>query len=289
MFIKFEVKTQGISHIEKGTPCQDAVNAKLRLDNTIGIACVADGHGGSKYFRSDTGSRIAVQVAENALLDFFGAIASGKTPFYNNEANEGSGKSINVQERLKDLEGNIIYSWRNAVTHHMKENPFTETENEHCEKNKIVLNDDPKKLMFIYGSTLLASLVTDNFWVAIQIGDGLCVVLENEEKIIIPIEEDKRLAFGMTTSLCDSNARDNFREAYGFAKIEGLTVATDGMTDSFVPEKYLQFNKGLYEKFTNSSSTVEKEEKKLNNFLPEISERGSRDDIAIAGIFRVKE
>jgi serine/threonine protein phosphatase PrpC len=289
VLVKFDAKAQGISHIEKDLPCQDAATAKLGLNNTIGIACVADGHGGSKYFRSDKGSIIAVQVAEKALLDFFATIAKEKTPFYNSKASNESGKSIDVQERLKDLEGNIIYNWRNAVARHIEKTPFAETEIEHCKKNNIPLDYDPEKMMFAYGSTLLAGLVSDNFWFAIQIGDGLCVVLESEEKITVPIGEDERLAFGVTTSLCDSNAKDNFREAYGFAKIEGLTVATDGITDSFIPEKYLQFNKGLYEKFAHPSSTVEEEQKKLQEFLPEVSQRGSRDDIAIAGIFRVKE
>jgi serine/threonine protein phosphatase PrpC len=289
VLIIFEVKAEGISHIEKSLPCQDASNAKLEHYYNIGLACVADGHGGSKYFRSDKGSTIAVQVAEKALLDFCGTIAKEKVAFFDREANNDDAKNIDTQKKLKELEGNIIYRWRNAVTHHMKENPFTEIEIENCKKNNIVLDDDPKKMMFIYGSTLLAGLVADNFWFVIQIGDGLCVVLENEEKITVPIEEDERLAFGMTTSLCDSNAHDNFREAYGFTKIQGLTVATDGITDSFTPEKYLQFNKGLYEKFTRLPLAVDEEEKKLQEFLPEISQRGSRDDIAIAGIFRVRE
>jgi len=66
----------------------------------------------------------------------------------------------------------------------------------------------------------------------------------------------------------------------------GLTVATDGMADSFEPEKYLQFNKELYDKF---SHFPEKTEAELRDFLPKISERGSRDDISIAGIFRINE
>jgi hypothetical protein len=112
------------------------------------------------------------------------------------------------------------------------------------------------------------------------------VVLENEKHIITPIEEDDRLAFGRTTSLCDNDAIKNFRESFGFSKIDGFTVATDGMADSFEPEKYLQFNKELYHNFT---TIPDKAQTELEAFLPELSERGSRDDVSIAGIFKKKD
>jgi len=286
VLVKFAVKAQGVSHFEKDIPCQDAAAAVLGRNNTVGISCVADGHGGIKYFRSDKGSTLAVQVAEKALSNFYLTLAKEKAAIIFPIANSGKGKSIDTPSKLKELEGNIIYNWRNAVAEDMEQNPFTEAEIELCENNKIPL-DDQKNLMFVYGSTLIAGLVSDNFWFALQIGDGLCVVIENEEKITIPIAEDNRLVFGRTTSLCDNDAIDNFRETFGFCRIDGMTVATDGITDSFEPEKYLQFNKELLEKFTHLP--VENAEKELQNFLPEISERGSRDDVSMAGIFRIRE
>jgi serine/threonine protein phosphatase PrpC len=156
-----------------------------------------------------------------------------------------------------------------------------DAETEICHINNIS-PDDPA----IYGTTLLAALVSDLFWFVIQIGDGLCVVLESQETAFCPIPEDERLAFGRTTSLSDSEAISNFRENYGFCSIMGLTVATDGITDSFEPDKYIQFNKELYANFTQFPVKAEEE---LQEFLPKISERGSRDDVAIAGIFKTKE
>ena len=286
MLVKFAAKAQGESHIEKDTPCQDAATACIGRNNTVGIACVADGHGGVKYFRSDKGSVMAVQVAEKALLDFCGTIAREKAAFFDRKAASENANSSMIQSKLKELEGNIIYTWRNAVMQDIEKNPFTESEIEFCKKNNVDINA-PANAMFVYGSTLLAGLVSDNFWFALQIGDGLCVVLESHDNVSTPIADDERLAFGRTTSLCDNDAIDNFREAYGFGKIDGFTVATDGITDSFAPEKYLRFNKELYGKFNQFS--VKDAEKELLNFLPAISERGSRDDISIAGIFRLKE
>jgi len=263
--IKFAIKARGISHIEKEIPCQDSVNAVLGLNNTIGIACVADGHGGNKYFRSDKGSNYAVNIASRSLADFYGSVTK---------------KRINdMQSKLKQLEANIIYKWHNAVLEDLKNNPLTEIETGICSDNKIQPDDQ-----VIYGTTLLACLVSNNFWFVIQIGDGLCVVLENEDKVFCPIKEDERLAFGRTTSLCDNDALYNFRESYGLTQIIGLTAATDGMTDSFETDKYLQFNKELYDKFTCFPASAETE---LQGFLPKLSELGSRDDISISGIFRI--
>jgi serine/threonine protein phosphatase PrpC len=283
VLIQFAVKAQGISHIEKEIPCQDACTAQLGKNLTVGVACVADGHGGNKYFRSDKGSKLAVQVAEKTLFDFYGTIAREKKAFFISNSSSENTKKNDILSRLKQLEGNIIYQWRNAVLKDYRDNPLIETEKDICNENNIILDDDPANFMFIYGTTLLAGLVSDSFWFVIQIGDGLCVVLENEESIITPIEEDERLAFGRTTSLCDNDAIKNFREGFGFSKIDGFTVATDGIADSFEPEKSLQFNKELYVNFT---TIPEKAKTELEAFLPELSERGSRDDVSIAGIFR---
>jgi len=310
VLVKFAVKSEGASHTEKGLPCQDAARACVGNNATIGIACVADGHGsteeriqvvvpqaqfgiacvadghgGSKYFRSAKGSELAIQIAEKALMGLWGTMAA---LFMQRSRSEDEKNNV-VCEKLKELEANIIYNWRKAVEQDMGDNPFTQKEIEHCKKNNIALGNDPQKLMFVYGTTLLAGLVSDSFWFAIQIGDGLCVVLEDEENITTPIAEDERLAFGATTSLCDSDALGNFREDYGFTRIKGLTVATDGVTDSFMPEKYLEFNKGLCDRFTGASADASEEERKLQEFLPGLSERGSRDDVSMAGIFRMRE
>jgi len=279
--IKFALKDRGVSHIEKDIPCQDSADAVLGFNSTIGIACVADGHGGDKYFRSAGGSNFAVNIALRSLMNFYGSLTKKRTVFFDSKTGSEDIRNIDMRSKLKQLEANIIYEWRNAVMEDLKNNTLTEAEIEICNDCNIQ-HDDP----VIYGTTLLAALVSDYFWFAIHIGDGLCIVLENEEEIFCPIKEDERLAFGRTTSLCDNDAINNFRESYGFSMIMGLTAATDGMTDSFEPDKYLQFNKELYEKFSHFPIKTETE---LNDFLPKISERGSRDDISIAGIFRINE
>ena len=283
--VKFALKAQGASHVEKEIPCQDSTDAVLGLNCSIGIACVADGHGSNKHFRSDKGSNFAVSIAMHSMADFYGSITKKKASFFNYKQGFDSIKINDMSSKLKQLEANIIYKWRNAVLEDLKSNSLTEKETKICKSNNIFF-DDYTDLIFIYGTTLIAGLLSDNFWFVIQIGDGLCVVLENRENVICPIQEDERLAFGKTTSLCDSDAINSFRESYGIVPILGLIVATDGITDSFEHDKYIQFNKELYEKFCNFPERTEKE---LSEFLPSISERGSRDDVSIAGIFKLME
>jgi hypothetical protein len=82
VLVKFAVKAPGTSHIEKGIPCQDAAIGLIAFNQTIGIACAADGHGGSKYFRSDKGSYLATLVTKIVLLNFYVTIAKEKAAFF---------------------------------------------------------------------------------------------------------------------------------------------------------------------------------------------------------------
>ena len=132
MLITFAVKAQGTSHIEKGTPCQDAAFAKISDNKSFGIACVADGHGGSKYFRSEKGSLLAVQIAEKALTNFYITISKELSALLNHKVYNECTANNYFQSKLKELEGNIIYSWRNAVFQDIENNPFSDLEIEYC-------------------------------------------------------------------------------------------------------------------------------------------------------------
>jgi hypothetical protein len=285
MLVKFSALARGKSHSDKDIPCQDAVDSCLSLSGIVGMACVADGHGGAKYTRSQKGSSIAVEVAMKALAGFYGTTAEQETAFFSKKIASNERKNREIQSSLKQLEGSIIYQWRSAVMKDIEKCPLTDQEKEICQSGNID-SGDAESPIILYGATLLAALVSDSFWFAIQIGDGLCVALQNDGTAELPMPDDERLAFGRTTSLCGAEAIENFREAFGFTAIQGITVATDGVVDSFEPDKYLRFNMELYERFTDFPDKAEKD---LREFLPELSRRGSGDDVAIAGIFKMED
>jgi hypothetical protein len=137
-----------------------------------------------------------------------------------------------------------------------------------------------------YGSTLIGAALGETFWFVIQIGDGECVVLTRDGKAEIGIsDKDKRLAFGRTTSLCNADALESFKHNCGRI-IAGITVASDGVTDSFIrndrEDKSTDFNLKLLETFVKFPDAAEQE---LREFLPKLSAKGSKDDVALAGVF----
>jgi len=261
-------KAQGESHKEKDIPVQDAAVFSLSKSGKSGIAVVADGHGGEKYFRSAKGSELAVSIAKQTITSFELQVRSEKT----------------IAPSLKHLASNIIYQWREKVLEDIQKLPFNDGEIKLCtEKNIDTTNEDD--LVSIYGTTLIAAFVTETCWFAVQIGDGVCVSITGDGKAETAIPADERLAFGKTTSLCNTDAIDSFRYNFKKEKVLGITVATDGVADSFIPEKYLDFNKNLMEDFL----LTEHAQRNLDTFLPELSRKGSRDDVAIAGLFNIPD
>ena len=64
----FHSTTRGYSHILKDTCCEDASFSIDERD--IHVAVVSDGHGDPACFRSQIGSRLAVEIAGEKLLSF---------------------------------------------------------------------------------------------------------------------------------------------------------------------------------------------------------------------------
>lgn len=64
----FATSVHGKKYRERSLPCQD-FSATFEFDGVQAIA-VADGHGGKDYFRSEIGSRLAVETAMNQIKIF---------------------------------------------------------------------------------------------------------------------------------------------------------------------------------------------------------------------------
>jgi serine/threonine protein phosphatase PrpC len=282
MFEGFKAIARGESHKENGLPCQDAVFYKNYKNG--GIIAVADGHGSEKHFRSDAGSACAVEIAFNAIFEFSQLL---RTELEN--ANKGGADVKRLVSRssregqIKQIERSIITRWRSAVLEHFSKNSLNEAEQERCAKLELDSTDADTQVRF-YGTTLLAALFKKEYWFTLQIGDGKCVIIDTQGKAHFPGIDDEALGFGKTTSLCDSKAAENFREIYGEAPIKGITVATDGVTDSFIPDAYLEFHEKLYVDLCRdpkiASDGVEKG-------ISVWAANGSRDDAAMAGIFEI--
>ncbi len=262
----FNISIQGFSHISKGLVCQDS--SAFYCDDTISIAVVADGHGSQKHFRSDVGSKIAVDIAIKSIKDFMTDENSFTKAIKNNS-----------DKVLTRVESNIVYNWNNSINEHYNNNPVCENEISEISQHDL----QQLSIESIYGSTLIIATMTDNYWFGIQIGDGNCVCLyqNGESKILIP--SDDRLVANFTTSLCDNDAIHNFRHYYSNVMPIALLVSTDGLSGSFFDENtFLNFNRRIISQMSNYDFALES----LKQHLHKRSKEGSYDDISIAAVYK---
>jgi hypothetical protein len=254
----FSATCIGASHLKTKTPCQD-YSASWASGQTA-VAAVADGHGNEAHFRSDRGSRFAVDAAIHCIKEF---VAQQK------------GALSDPSAALTILEKSIIAAWHEKIICDIKANPYNV---DIIDGNMI----DP------YGTTLLAAAITEHYWFAIHIGDGKCVVIDEAYTISQPVPWDDRCFLFETTSLCDEDAIRLFRHYYDETLPLAIFLGSDGVDDSFPingNEEYLgNFYYSLLMNFADEGLKKGKEE--LQEVLPLLTEKGSGDDISIAGIIR---
>ena len=268
----FNSHCQGESHKATDKPCQD-FSFSIKTEG-YAIAMVSDGHGGERYFRSDVGSKIAVEVAHRCLVKF----AEGISPSLFAELPSTLGIGDTFPLPIKQLTGAIVVGWRNAVLEHATANLLTETE-------QLIANPkDDHEWEKTYGCTLIATLLTPQYWLALQIGDGKCVAIGKDGVPCEPIPWDDRCFLNRTTSICDTDAASEFRYCIGGKESFPIAVfmGSDGIDDSFGEEEnlynfYIQLAKGFAK--DGYDATIAD----LTATLPILSKRGSQDDMSVAG------
>lgn len=271
----FDRRCQGESHKAIDKPCQDFSLSKQTATYTISI--ISDGHGGTRYFRSDVGSRLLCEVTERCLSEFVEGIPSMT---FSDKPYTAVGIGESMPTVLQQLFGAIVVGWRKAVMEHADHHPLTETE------QAIASPQNEHEWEKTYGCTLIAALRTPTFWLAFQVGDGKCVALQADGTPFEPIPWDERCFLNKTTSICDTDALSCFRCCYGGIDTAPVAIflGSDGIDDSFGEEEnlynfYVQLAKGF------SKDGHEATVSDLESTLPILSRRGSQDDMSVAGIY----
>lgn len=286
--IDFHKTCRGSSHIKSEKACQDF---SLSISEPeLSVAIVSDGHGGDRYFRSDIGSRLACEVSLEMIREFVHNCPDNlfeHTPLtqvgVNWECQEGTSKE--KVALLKQLTWAILYKWKQEVKQHAKANPLTDEEKEKVPVEYHSLINNESKLEKVYGCTLMAYVRTPQYWLAFQIGDGKCLSFHSETGPKQPILWDDACFLNKTTSLCDSNAINEFRCTFeGDGKFPyAVVLGSDGLDDSFGEDKnlinfYIQLLKLAFR------TSKEEVEETLSQDLPILSKRGSQDDMSVACI-----
>lgn len=267
----FHLSAQGASHIKRGKECQDASASCCKGSYAIAIVC--DGHGGDDYVRSAIGADFARKAAQSCIEVFLHEIDSSVFTQQDKER----------EKQIVRLEGSIISAWNASVRSHYESHPFTEAEIACLSSKAQKKYLQASEIESAYGTTLIAAVLTPDYWFGIQIGDGKCAVVDQNGTFTQPIPWNEKCFLNATTSICDSNAIENFRHFYEGKPPVALFVGTDGIDDSFNgDQKMYDFYKTVLYSFATSDFDAAVTE--LKDYLPRLSANGSGDDVSISGI-----
>ena len=248
----FHAATIGLSHVKKNMPCQDAAGDFEDLEKGIYIGAVSDGHGSKDYFRSDRGSKLLVETSIEILKTFAyemqdplfqedfvtrNTLTSLQSESLIESAQDSSLSSSVLYARKKSEEAinhivkTVISRWQEAIEKDWSEDlpseDFMREKGVPESMLKQYLNNN--NIAIAYGCTLLAFLKTHDYWFAFQLGDGKCIAFDEGMTPFLPIPDDEQCVGNVTTSMCEPNAFENFRFAYGKKKINALFLGSDGL------------------------------------------------------------
>lgn len=279
----FNVQEIGYSHLSEGTkPLQDC--ALSYADEKIAIAAISDGHGSAPYFRSDRGSRFAAQIIIDFLKEF-------------SERNDSL--DDNMDEIKKEISLEIQKRWQTQVKNDYEANPISDEElgvfkeeilkNENSDtanrwKKYYMRYKNGEDIFKLYGCTLISVLVTSEYVLGLQVGDGKCVAMYSDGECDQPIPWDDECIANICTSMCDDELRCRI-SVFNKTPI-AIFMASDGIDDTFGDGNglYTFYRKICYNLIKNGESYI----KDLQNTLATISEKGSKDDISISGIYDIE-
>ena len=279
----------GESHIKSGKVCQD-YSLTINLDGfTAAIVC--DGHGSARYFRSDIGAKYAGETTSELIQQFVEnfdkhqIIGKKFTQRFakNNPKNDTEDELYPIFEQLFK---SIITTWYQKIEEHAHQNPITAKESELCEPEWIDEFKNGVKIEKSYGCTLMAAVFTPEYWFAFHIGDGKMVALQENPIFTEPVPWDDKCFLNKTTSLCDTEPLNEFRYCYNGdgTSPDAIFLGSDGIDDTFgdgenLAEFYIKIAKNIVE---NGEEKTSEEVKKL---LPDLSKRGSQDDMSLAVVY----
>ena len=197
---------EGSAHPPDRRVNQDAWRAEVGQGGDLVVA-VADGHGDRRHFRSERGSRIAVDVACGHGLRWAAA---------------GGPDREDLEESVRDgLLAPLWQDWVRAANDDVADDPFTDRE-QRCRAP----SDGP---LIAYGTTLLMGVAVAGGVVLAQIGDGDVVAVATDGTASTPVPNDPLLDGRRTTSMCQPNALDSFRiGAVDAPAVLLVLFATDG-------------------------------------------------------------
>jgi len=248
---------RGASHVRRGQPNQDAIGwvPPVAAQATESFAAaVSDGHGGAAYYRSEVGSRLAIDVAKATLGRFLG------TP--------------DPSDDVAAIVTELLTAWREAVMQDLAGHPV----------DSEWIESEQEKLL-PYGATLAAVAIRPDRLIALQIGDGDMLFGYSDGTVERPLPNDEGLFGEQTYSLCLDDAARRFR-VRARRRVDGqpwpdfVMLSTDGISKSFADEKtFLSIARDYRASVRKMGLRSVLDQ--LEKWLGDVSQRGSGDDVTL--------
>ncbi|WP_297136331.1 protein phosphatase 2C domain-containing protein [Terrisporobacter sp.] len=247
IFTVFSKSIVGYKNKIKNKSSQDYVKYET-LEEGI-ICAVADGHSGDFFTHSHKGSEYACEAVIEVLKKYI---------IYDLD-------DLDILLKEKKIQKEICVRWRELV-----EKDFDRS-----------LPRAYKLNYFRYGTTLLATVVTDKYRLFFKLGDG--EILINKNKIF------NKVLYSHKKYLVDCMAEEEAHNKFLWKLEENVDIGgyfiilySDGYENSFSSYEYMiedlndtltKYNKNIFAKLIL--------EMNYEDYLERLSEKGSRDDISI--------
>lgn len=228
------------------------------------VIAVADGHGSSDCPYSQFGSKFAARVFCDTIREIYNSSTDSK---------EFTFKLTST--RLEILPKDIIKKWKGEI----KENFYILSNSNQHTINKEENDQDIQKK---YGTTLLGLVFTEEFFLAMQVGDGDIITVYQDETVEKVFEGKKY--FGVETdSMASKNAWSLFSNEIRHFSPENrplcYMLSTDGLSNSYVDdEAFMKVSIDLIGWYREGKLKKDR----LYRALDRISKLGSGDDITLA-------
>ncbi|MBR7040077.1 MAG: protein phosphatase 2C domain-containing protein, partial [Oscillospiraceae bacterium] len=218
----------GASHVEAGKGCEDYAAGYRDPDGRFCISVICDGHSDSNCFRSAAGARFGCEAGIHVLTRFFQTY------------HEGCGDLPTelklrryVAPSMRRLKMSIKQCWDDMVAQDLAQHPLTpEDIMQARSKEAREAYQAGKMRETIYGATFLALGICKDFFLAMQIGDGTMLVIQEDGPYVYPLPPDPSSEDGSPASLCDGDLlrREEAFRSYLSAKLPvAAVVMSDGI------------------------------------------------------------
>lgn len=245
----------GAAHRRQGKPCQDAsLSRELRSPRgeRLLLLAVADGHGGSRYWLSEVGSRLACEQAAAAVAAAL--------------AEHDLAELEQWQQQLAcELPAAIQRQWLAAIEADWQQRPEAAAQ---------------AFAPLTYGSTLGLALLAPGWWGHAGLGDWDLVRLDGARAALISEEPDQGGPAEATASLCLPEAAGHWRKRSRLVPLAAaeqaftLLLSSDGVRKSCAADSDFLSLCGHLAALADRAALAEA--------LAQITAAGSGDDVSVA-------